>query len=49
MGKSKEKTRPEKVDFNTILKKKYEEIMKEHGDFKSIIWDGKNKEFIVIL
>ena len=32
--------------FYESLKKKYEEVIKD-GDFKSIVWDRKKKEFVV--
>lgn len=43
------KTRPKELPFKELLQNKYNEVIKEHGDFKSIVWDGKNKEFIVNL
>ncbi len=36
-------------EFTKKLKEKYEEVIKEHGDFKSIIWDFKEKDFKVTL
>jgi hypothetical protein len=32
--------------FYEKLKDKYEEVIKD-GDFKSIVWDRKKKEFVV--
>ena len=47
--KEKVKTRPKEVSFKELLQKEYDKVIKEHGDFKSIVWDGKEKEFIVNL
>lgn len=34
-------------DFTKSLVEKYKEVVGE-GDFKSIIWNGKTKEFIIV-
>lgn len=45
----KEKTRPVEKTFTELLKEKYNEVIKEHGDFKSIVWNGKEKIFTINL
>lgn len=46
---AKEKTRPDETSFIDLLKEKYNEVIKEHGNFKSIVWNGKEKTFTVNL
>lgn len=37
------------MNFLELLTKKYNEVIRNHGDFKSIIWVGKEKKWIVNL